>query len=50
MTTVAVLVEDMYEELELWYPYHRLREAGVDVRLVGPAAGATHQGDRKSVV
>ncbi|MPZ27745.1 MAG: DJ-1/PfpI/YhbO family deglycase/protease [Micromonosporaceae bacterium] len=33
----------MYEELELWYPYHRLREAGVEVDLVGPAAG-TYQG------
>jgi protease I len=40
---VAVLVEDMYEELELWYPYHRLREAGVEVSLVGPER-ATYQG------
>ncbi|NLD42392.1 MAG: type 1 glutamine amidotransferase [Chloroflexi bacterium] len=33
---VAILVEDMYEELELWYPYYRLLEAGAQVTLVGP--------------
>ena len=27
---VAVLVEKFYEELELWYPVLRLREAGAD--------------------
>ena len=27
---VAILVEKMYEDLELWYPYHRLREAGAE--------------------
>jgi protease I len=39
MTTpirIAILVEDMYEELELWYPYHRLREAGYEPLIVGP--------------
>lgn len=35
---VAILVEDLYEDLELWYPYYRLLEAGVHVTLVGPAA------------
>ena len=38
----AVLVEDMYEDLELWYPVYRLREEGADVTLIGPKAGATH--------
>ncbi|HTL69965.1 MAG TPA: type 1 glutamine amidotransferase domain-containing protein [Candidatus Eisenbacteria bacterium] len=33
---VAVLVENLYEDLELWYPVYRLREAGADVKLVGP--------------
>ena len=33
---VAVLVEDMYEDPELWYPYYRLLEAGATVTLVGP--------------
>ena len=34
---VAVLVEQKYEELEVWYPVYRLREAGCAVTLVGPA-------------
>jgi len=32
---VAVLAEDMYEDLELWYPVLRLREAGAEVWVVG---------------
>jgi protease I len=39
---VAVLVEKFYEDLELWYPYYRLKEAGCDVKLVGPKAGETY--------
>ena len=35
---IAVLVEDSYEDLELWYPYYRLMEEGADVKLVGPEA------------
>ncbi len=39
---VAVLVEQQYQEMEVWYPVYRLREAGCVVRLVGPAAGKTY--------
>ena len=39
---VAVLVEKFYEDLELWYPVMRLREAGCDVKIVGPKAGETY--------
>ena len=39
---VAVLVEKFYEDLELWYPVYRLREAGCDVKIVGPKAGETY--------
>ena len=35
---VAILVEDTYEDPELWYPYYRLLEEGAKVTLVGPAA------------
>ncbi len=35
---VAVLVADMYQELEFWYPVLRLREAGAEVVAVGPEA------------
>ena len=37
---IAILVEDSYEDLELWYPYYRLLEEGADVKLIGPAAKA----------
>ncbi len=41
--SVAVLVEDIYEDLELWYPVYRLREEGTRVELVGPESGATYK-------
>jgi protease I len=31
----AVLVEDHYQVLEVWYPYLRLREEGIETVLVG---------------
>src|SRR5437870_3136504 len=39
---VAVLVEQQYQEMEVWYPIYRLREAGCKVTLVGPEAGQTY--------
>jgi protease I len=33
---IGILVEDLYEDLELWYPYYRLREAQADVQLIAP--------------
>jgi protease I len=38
----AVLVEQQYQELEVWYPYFRLKEASCQVTLVGPDAGQTY--------
>lgn len=35
---VVVLAENQYQELELWYPLLRLREAGANVFTVGPSA------------
>lgn len=32
----AVLVEQLYQELEVWYPYFRFKEAGIESFLVGP--------------
>jgi protease I len=32
---IAILAEDDYEDLELWYPYYRLIEAGHEVKVVG---------------
>jgi protease I len=39
---VAILVERDYEDLELWYPYYRLKEAQADVVLVGPESGVIY--------
>jgi protease I len=38
----AVLVEQMYQEMEVWYPIYRLREAGCKVTVVGPEAGQNY--------
>lgn len=34
--TILALVDDVYEELELWYPKLRLEEAGFPTALAGP--------------
>jgi len=39
---VAVLAENLYEDLELWYPLIRMREEGAEVTVVGPRAGETY--------
>lgn len=40
--TVAVLVENLYQDLEVWYPLLRLREAGAEVITLGKEAGKTY--------
>lgn len=35
---VAILVDEMYQVLEVWYPYYRFLEAGFDVNLVAAEA------------
>ncbi len=32
---IAILAENLFEDLELWYPLIRMREAGADVVVVG---------------
>jgi protease I len=39
---IAVLVENQYQELELWYPVLRFREEGADVRVVGPSTSEVY--------
>lgn len=36
MAKVALLIEDMYQEVEALVPYYRLQEAGFQVDVVGP--------------
>ena len=38
----AILVEQQYQEMEVWYPCYRLREAGCKVTFVGPEGGQTY--------
>lgn len=44
MARIAILVEKIYEDLELQYPRLRLREAGHTVDVIGPNAGETYVG------
>jgi protease I len=39
-----MFVEDIYEDLELWYPKLRLIEAGAEVIVAGPKAGQKYAG------
>ena len=41
-TRACVLVEQQYQEMEVWYPIYRLREAGCKVTVVGPEAGQNY--------
>ncbi len=37
-----VILEQQYQEMEVWYPVYRLREAGAEVVMVGPEAGKSY--------
>ena len=39
---IAILVEDLYQVLEVWYPLLRLKEEGVSVRLIGTGSKKTY--------
>ena len=39
---IALLAEDRYQVLELWYPLLRLKEAGATVTIVGRQRGKIH--------
>ena len=39
-----MFVDDIYEDLELWYPKLRLIEAGAHVTVAGPNADAQYEG------
>jgi protease I len=41
---VLVFVDDIYEDLELWYPKYRLIEEGATVVVAGPLAGVVYEG------
>jgi len=35
---IALLIAELYQELEYWYPYYRLQEEGAEVVPIGPEA------------
>jgi protease I len=35
---IAIMVDEMYQVLEVWYPYYRLQEAGFDCHFVAAEA------------
>lgn len=39
---IAILVDNLYQEMEIWYPLYRFKEAGADVITVGAKAGTTY--------
>jgi protease I len=39
---IAVLVADLYQEMEVWYPLLRFREDGAETVAVGAEAGKTY--------
>ncbi|OPA78541.1 protease [Paenibacillus selenitireducens] len=41
---VIALVDEEFEDLELWYPIYRVREEGAIVHLVGPEKGKKYIG------
>jgi protease I len=36
---IVILLEDLYQEMEVWYPYYRLKEEEAEVFFVGPKKG-----------
>ena len=41
-STVAILAEDLFEDIELLYPYYRLLEEGARVVVVGSGGAKAH--------
>ena len=39
---IAILVDNIYQEMEVWYPYYRFQEAGAEIVTVGAKAGQTY--------
>lgn len=44
MKNIAILLEQQYEDLELWYPYFRLKEAGFHPVFIGPVKDGEYKG------
>lgn len=47
---VAILVETTFNDQEFWYPYYRVKEAGMAVTVVGAKAGQEYTGKYGTLV
>jgi protease I len=41
---IIIPVEQMFNDLEFWYPYYRLKEAGAHVTVVGSGSAEQYIG------
>jgi protease I len=41
---IALFVEKLYEDLEFWYPYYRMKEEGAKVVVIAPEANTSYSG------
>lgn len=41
---VLILIEQIFNDLEFWYPYYRLKEAGAEVVVVGSGSAGSYTG------
>ncbi len=44
MRRVMIFIENLYQELELWYPLLRLKEEGIETKLVGSGSSDLYTG------
>ena len=42
--SIIILIEQIFNDLEFWYPYYRLKEAGARVTVVGSGSADTYTG------
>lgn len=46
MKKIAILIEDLFDDLELTVPYYRMLEEGYSVDLIGKKANTTYKGKK----
>ena len=39
---IAMLAENMYQEMELWVPYYRFKEEGAEVKVIGSGGAKSY--------
>jgi protease I len=39
---IAILADNLYEDMELWVPYYRMKEEGADVKVVGSSGAQSY--------